>query len=108
MTKSPEIIQCEIDYERNFNSLYRARPGSKRYERFAKREKVLNLRYFQLATKEKVYIHNPCKLSRPAKRGVECRHCSGWYKKKYIVKNDKLEPVVVEAIQYDGEKCKVK
>ena len=109
MTKSLALLKIEIAYEENIRRLFRARIGSKNHKRYAKREKRLNSKYRTLARAERVYIYNPCKLSKAIGHNTYCSDCSGYYERKVIVeKNGKKRFPVVEVSRFKGTRCKAK
>lgn len=102
MTKN----QLEQAYERNFQKMWKARPGSQRHQYYVNRERKLHWELIVLYRKLGIYKQDPCMLEHHNTH--YCRNCTGWYITKVTKVKKKLYKIKVVSVVGKGHKCKMK
>ena len=89
-------------YDRNYEKMMRARPGSKNHKYWVKRERKLSHQLIML----NVYPKDPCPLYKHSR--VSCGNCTGWYARKVVKIKKSFYKRYMRTVVGKGEKCKMK
>ena len=89
-------------YDRNYEKMMRARPGSKNHKYWVKRERKLSHQLTML----NVFPKDPCPLYKHSR--VSCGNCTGWYGRQVVKTKNSLRRYIVEFVVGKGERCKMK
>ena len=95
-------VRLEKAYERNYQKMIKARPGSKQYNYYAICEQEIHnqLRVMNF------YWKDPCPLYL---KGVSnCNTCTGWYGRGKLKIDNEIKKYLVEFPVGEGRKCKIK